>query len=303
MRAKALYSKLDKDFGIESLKDDWSFMSFNDYITPEFKRSYMGLVLDNADKVKKVYTATMPDLDILEKLILTNQTDILLFSHHAMGYDPAIPGIPFYDIPKDYLKKLKQKRISFYVLYFFTHHLGANLTPAQEETILNTYKLESVEKKTLLFRQGDANTRHYIIEKGLLRLYLIDPKGKEINILFAKENQIIGDLATPEPTNFYLETTEDSIVYSIDELGLQQLLGDLNTGKTLNRNHGLRRSYIHIQQRLVSIISKTAEENYIEFKQKYPDLIQRLPQYHIAAYLGISPEFLSKIIAKTTKKK
>jgi putative NIF3 family GTP cyclohydrolase 1 type 2 len=117
MNSKELYLKLDNDFGIEDLKDDWSFMKFNYYITPGFKKSYMGLVLDNTAEVKKVYTATTPDLDILEKLILTNQTDLLLFSHHAMGYDPNISGFPFYDIPEDYLSKLKQQRISFYVLH------------------------------------------------------------------------------------------------------------------------------------------------------------------------------------------
>ena len=90
MRAKELYSRLDKDFGIEYLKDDWSFMKFNAFISPAFRKRYIGLMLDNSTNVKKVYTATMPDTDILEKLIHTNQTDILLFSHHAMGYDPTI---------------------------------------------------------------------------------------------------------------------------------------------------------------------------------------------------------------------
>lgn len=68
-------------------------------------------------------------------------------------------------------------------------------------------------------------------------------------------------------------------------------------------NNGLRRSYIHIQKRLVSIISKTAEENYLEFMYKHPDLIQRLPQYHIAAYLGISPEALSRVRKEISKRK
>ncbi|HEY9114960.1 MAG TPA: Crp/Fnr family transcriptional regulator [Bacteroidales bacterium] len=188
------------------------------------------------------------------------------------------------------------------ILNFFNNLFGASLTAAQGELVLNAYKKESFKKKTLIFSAGEANTRHYIIEKGLLRLYLIDPKGKEINILFAKENQIIGDLATPEPTNFYLETTEDSIVYSIDEKKLQDLMNYLSLNNQLNSNNRLRRSYIFIQQRLVSILSKPAEENYLDFQQKHPDLLQRLPQYHIASYLGISPEFLSKIIAKTTKK-
>jgi putative NIF3 family GTP cyclohydrolase 1 type 2 len=117
MNAKELYSKLDRDFGIEGLKDDWSFMRFNDYIAASFRKRYIGLVLDNTIEVNKFYTATMPDLEILDKLIRINQSDVLLFSHHAMGYDPNIEDFPFYDIPEDYLAKLKQQRISFYVLH------------------------------------------------------------------------------------------------------------------------------------------------------------------------------------------
>ena len=184
----------------------------------------------------------------------------------------------------------------------FSRQLGVKLNPEQEDLVLKAYREEHFKKKEILFRNGDSNTRHYLINKGLLRLYLIDPKGKEINVLFARENQIIGDLATPEPTNFNLETTEDSIVYSIDEKGLQSLMGLLDLNSNVDPNSALRKSYIHIQKRLVSILSKTAEENYLDFQTKYPDLIQRLPQYHVASYLGISPEFLSKIIAKSVKK-
>lgn len=117
MKARKLYARLDRDFGIKDLNDDWSFMRFNNYITSSFKRRYMGIVLDNAGEVKKVYTAVFPDLDILDKVLAMDQTDILLFAHHAMGYDPTISGFPFYDIPDDYLRRLKQKRISFYMLH------------------------------------------------------------------------------------------------------------------------------------------------------------------------------------------
>lgn len=117
MKAKELYDKLDKDFGIRSLKDDWSFMSFNEYIAPEFRKLYMGVVLDNAEEVKKVYTAVFPDPDILEWLIHSGESDILLFSHHAMCYDPTIEGFPFYSIPEAYFLKLRQQRISFYMLH------------------------------------------------------------------------------------------------------------------------------------------------------------------------------------------
>ena len=85
------------------------------------------------------------------------------------------------------------------VLSFFRNQFGINIIVSQEGIVFNAFEKESYKRKELLFRKGDVNTRHYIIEKGLVRLYLIDPKGKEINVLFAKENQVIGDLAiSPE---------------------------------------------------------------------------------------------------------
>ncbi len=117
MKANELYEKLDKEFDLDHLKDDWSFMSINEYIAQDFRKRYMGIMLNNTDEVKKVYTAVFPDIVILQKLIDSGQTDILLFLHHAMGYDGKVDGFPFYNIPEDYLLKLRQQRISLYVLH------------------------------------------------------------------------------------------------------------------------------------------------------------------------------------------
>lgn len=175
-------------------------------------------------------------------------------------------------------------------------------TSENNEKIKSLFKKEYFKKKSLIFRNGDSNTKHYIIASGLLRMYVINPSGKEFNVLFAKENQLIGDLASPAPTKFNLDAIEDSIIYSIDNSNLEKLttLLDDNPEKTLVSK--LTRSYIFLQNRLVSILTQTAEENFISFKKQNPELIQRLPQYHIASYLGVSAEFLSKIIAKTAKK-
>ncbi|RZT91269.1 CRP-like cAMP-binding protein [Ancylomarina subtilis] len=164
--------------------------------------------------------------------------------------------------------------------------------------IKDSSKYESFKKKQLLFSSGDANTRHYIVEKGLLRLYIIDPSGKEFNILFAKENQVIGDLSTPLPTSFFLEAIEDSRVFSIDDDQFRKLTDNFS-----KITETLKRSYIFLQKRFISILSKTAEENYEELIAEYPDLVQRLPQYHISSYLGVTPVFLSQIMAKRARKK
>ena len=185
------------------------------------------------------------------------------------------------------------------VLAFYRKNFNPDLSQEHEVLILSHFRKEEYKKKERIFNQGDTNTRHYIIEQGLLRLYLVDYDGKEFNILFAKENQIIGDLSTPQPTNYFLETIEPSIVWSMKDSDMKKLMDSFGGSPLLDPTSYIQRSYVFIQKRLVSLLSKTADENYREFQQKNPDLIQRLPQYHIASYLGVSAEFLSKIIARS----
>jgi len=188
------------------------------------------------------------------------------------------------------------------VIEFFKRSFLPQLTIEEENTILSYFAKHTFEKKELVFTNGDSNTKHYFIESGLMRLFLVDTSGKEFNILFARENQVIGDLITPEPTDFNLEAIEKSVAYSISDKKIEELIEKLNVKHKDRPSSSIRRSYVKIQKRLVSILANTAEENYLEFKSSHPDLIQRLPQYHIASYLGISAEFLSKIIARNAKK-
>jgi CRP-like cAMP-binding protein len=168
----------------------------------------------------------------------------------------------------------------------------------EKEEISGEFKKETFKKKQLIFSSGEENTRHYYIEKGLLRLYIIDQNGKEFNILFARERQWIGDLGTPAATPYYLDALENSTAFSIEEHQFNKI-----TSYYMDLAKNIRRSYVFLQQRLVSIISKTAEGNYEELLEQNPALIQRLPQYHISSYLGVTPVFLSKILAKRAKKK
>jgi CRP-like cAMP-binding protein len=185
------------------------------------------------------------------------------------------------------------------VLSFYRKNFNPDLSEEQEELILLACRQEHYKKKELIFKQGDRNTRHYIIEKGLVRLYLNDYSGKEFNVLFAKENQIIGDLSTPEPTSYFLEAIETSIVWSMDDRDMNKLMVLFPDSTLTHSGSHMQRSYLFLQKRLVAILSKTAEENFLELREKHPELVQRLPQYHIASYLGISAEFLSKIIARS----
>ena len=181
---------------------------------------------------------------------------------------------------------------------FFAKLNGRELSASEKEKLTNFFRKEQYKKKETVFAAGEENTRHYYIQKGLLRLYIIDQSGKEFNILFAREKQWIGDLGTPSATPYYLEAVEKSTVYSIDEQNFRIITNDF-----INFASYIRKSYIFLQKRFVSVLSKTAEENYNDLLENSPDLVRRLPQYHISSYLGVTPVFLSKIISKTFKKK
>jgi CRP-like cAMP-binding protein len=172
------------------------------------------------------------------------------------------------------------------------------LSNTEKEIIRKSFQREIIKKKQIIFASGETNTRHYFVEKGLLRMYIIDSAGKEFNVLFASENQWIGDLSTPAETLFFLDAIEKSIVYSISDENLNLLTNDFSSFVKY-----LKRSYIFLQKRLVSILSNTAEENYRELIESHPELLKRLPQYHVSSYLGVTPVFLSKILSKRARKK
>lgn len=185
-----------------------------------------------------------------------------------------------------------------YLINYYEKIFKRDLTETEKRLINNSFRKENVEKRQILFNGGELNTRHYLIKKGLLRLYVIDSAGKEYNVLFARENQWIGDLATPAATSFFLDAIEKSEVYSITDENLNILTDNFSSFIKY-----IKRSYIFLQKRLVSILINSAEENYEELLQDQPELIQRLPQYHISSYLGVTPVFLSKILSKRTRKK
>ena len=185
-----------------------------------------------------------------------------------------------------------------HILQYYERIYGRPISTDEHEFITSSFRKETFKKKELIFSSGQENTRHYFIEKGLLRLYVIDSNGKEFNILFACENQWIGDLATPGETVFYLDAIEETTAFSINDEKLSELTDDFSTFVKY-----IKRSYIFLQKRLVSILVNTAEENYDVLRLHYPKLVRRLPQYHISSYLGVTPVFLSKIRSKKANKR
>ena len=113
MKAEKLYKHLDSEFDLEKFeREEWGFSDEDDYVTESFKKTGMGVVLDNAKEIQKVYTAVFPSEDVLDKLLASEEREILLFTHHPVIWDTTTGGFPFRKIPSDYLENLRECAIS-----------------------------------------------------------------------------------------------------------------------------------------------------------------------------------------------
>lgn len=128
-------------------------------------------------------------------------------------------------------------------------------------------------------------------------MFAVDPKGTEHTIQFAAENDWIADIGSfhsGKPSALFIEAIEPSIILQIEQQDLYFLYTNI-----LKLNLILRviieNNYVELQNRVLQTISSTAQQSYRTFLEQYPGLAQRLPNNQIASYLGITPEFLSKI--------
>lgn len=128
-------------------------------------------------------------------------------------------------------------------------------------------------------------------------MFSVDGKGIEHNIQFAAESDWISDIGSfysEKPSKLYIEAIEPSVVLQIEK---PDLLFMYTNFTRINRNFRviIENKFVELQNRVLQNISSTAEERYTTFLEQYPDLSNRLPSTQIASYLGVTPEFLSKI--------
>lgn len=158
-------------------------------------------------------------------------------------------------------------------------------------------KRQSFNKKEHLLKAGEICDWEAFVEKGCLRVYYLDENGGEVNLMFAVEDWWVSDLASKvdkRPSELYIEALEDTEVLMIKAKDKEDLYRRIPAFESLFRQL-LERALSTLQHRFVTTVAKPAEERYEEFLKRYPEIPNRISQKHIAAYLGITPEFLSKI--------
>jgi len=178
-----------------------------------------------------------------------------------------------------------------------------DLTELEKQRYISLLTEIKVNKKTYLMQAGDITKYEYFITKGCLKVYTLDKDGAPHISMFAVEDFWTGDMAsfiTKEPSHYFIKATEDSKLLGISRANYDLLFQEIPKFERFYRIL-YQRSLISFIRRSNHGISLTAEERYITFKKEYPKIVNRITQKDLASYIGITPEFMSKIISKVNR--
>lgn len=167
------------------------------------------------------------------------------------------------------------------------------------------FEWKHYKKKEIVLREGNYCLFEGFVLNGCFKVYFLNEGGFEQTLYFAIENWWITDidsLINNVPSTLNIKALEDSEVLVISKKDKERLYQTMPKVEKLFRIMN-QQSSVALQRRILSLMGKTADKRYLEFLEKYPTLEQRLTQQQVAAYLGISHEFLSKIRKKTLLKK
>jgi CRP-like cAMP-binding protein len=161
-----------------------------------------------------------------------------------------------------------------------------------------------LKRRQYILQQNDICNHFTFIAEGCLRKFYIDNKGVEHNIQFATENDWITEydsFYSVKPSMLSIEAIEPSVILQISR---KDLLFLFLTNAKYDRNFRViaEKKYIELEKRILESAYYGAEERYISFLSRYPELAGRLPNLQIASYLGITPEFFSKVKTKVTSR-
>ncbi|PRD44100.1 Crp/Fnr family transcriptional regulator [Sphingobacterium haloxyli] len=170
----------------------------------------------------------------------------------------------------------------------------------ETETIEKYFTSKTLRKKEFLLRTNEVcRTENFILE-GCFRTYSIDENGFERTLIFSVESWWIADLLsflTERPSSYNIVALENAKILQIKKNDLEKLYLEVPKLERYFRIL-IQNAYISQLERINQNYSLTAEQRYHLFIQKHPDFVQRIPQKHIASYLGITPVFLSMLRKK-----
>jgi len=186
------------------------------------------------------------------------------------------------------------------------NNIGKHISLNEDEVnyFLSLLKEKKIAKKAFVLKEKEVCQTINFVNTGILRAFYRDIDGKESTIMFAITDWWVTDMhgfVNQLPAMLNIEAVEKSMVLQISKKNLDQLFIQVPKFERFFRII-FQHAYIREQLRVIQNLSLTAEVRYANFIDKYPQVANRITQKQIASYLGITPEFLSMIRAKKTKK-
>lgn len=179
-----------------------------------------------------------------------------------------------------------------------------SLTTDEQEHVLSLIEKKNYKAKTVLLKSGEICTTSYFVVKGIIRSYTIDENGVEHVVSFACPDWFIADMysfLSQRPGQLFIEVNDDAEVLELTKENQERLYVEIPKMERFFRIL-IENSLVANQQRLIDNLTFTAEARYDKFSSKYPELVHALPQKQIASYLGVTPEFFSKMKARMLRK-
>jgi CRP-like cAMP-binding protein len=188
------------------------------------------------------------------------------------------------------------------ILQNITKHIA--LTREEQLLFLSKTETHTFKAKTILLNSGEICEHSYFVNSGILRSFNINDNIVEHILTFACEGWWIGDmysLISQKPGNLFIEVLEDAEIAVLSKENQELLYAEIpkleRFFRILTEN-----SLVANQERLMDNLSLSAEERFEKFCIKYPTLLQKVPQKQIASYIGVTPEFFSKMKSKLLRK-
>lgn len=178
-----------------------------------------------------------------------------------------------------------------------------SFTEKEADFFVSHFTERKVKKRQFIIQPDFiAKYRVYVVQ-GTFKAYVIGNDGQENTISLAMDGWWISDpnsFIYQQPATMFVEALEDSVILQLDFENEQILKAHSHKFETFFRNVA-ERGLAFMQRRLIASLTLAAEERYEQFAEKYPDFLQRVPQFAIASYLGMTTQYLSRIRKNQTK--
>lgn len=180
----------------------------------------------------------------------------------------------------------------------FRRHLEKRISinNAEFDFITKKITVKTFKKKEVILKAGDVCKFQYYINRGCVRMYHTDEKGHEHVVLFGFDDWWTGDImsfVTGQPADYSIEALEETEMLMMDRDDMEWLYAQIPKLERFFRIL-IQNAFVASQQRMISNMSKSAEERYLMLLKKFPQIELKVTQHHIASYLGITPEALSR---------